>query len=69
MVLVNYARLNKISLMIFIIIAITAACMSIVYKMHTEALILWLLNFIVAFIVAVFGSLRIRSEEEEKMLK
>jgi hypothetical protein len=37
--------------------------------MQTEALILWLLNFFVAFIVAVFGSLRIRSEEEEKMLK
>jgi sensor domain CHASE-containing protein len=43
--------------------------MSQVFRLYTEALILWLLNFIVAFMVAVFGSLRIRSEEEEKMLK
>lgn len=67
--MVNYAVLNKIAVIVFIAIAIAAVCLSVVLEMQTAALILWLLNFIVAFIVAVFGSLRIRSEEEEKMLK
>jgi hypothetical protein len=67
--MVNYARLNKISIIVFAVLAVMAVCISVFYKMYTEALILWLLNFIVAFIAAVFGSLRIRSEEEEKMLK
>jgi len=61
--------LNKIFMLIFIMIAIAAVCASLVYKMTASALILWLSDFLVAFIVAVFGSLRIRSEEEEKMLK
>jgi len=67
--LINYAKLSKIFLIIFITLAVIAVCMSQVFRLYTEALILWLLNFIVAFMVAVFGSLRIRSEEEEKMLK
>jgi hypothetical protein len=37
--------------------------------MQSIALILLLANFIVAGIAAVFGSLRIRDEEEEKLLK
>lgn len=65
----NYALLNKIFLVIFIVVAIAAACMSLVFGMQDVAFILFLLNFVVAFMVAVFGSLRIRSEEEEKMLK
>lgn len=67
--MVNYALLNKIFLVIFIVVAIAATCMSLVFRMQDVAFILFLLNFIIAFMVAVFGSLRIRSEEEEKMLK
>lgn len=67
--MVNYALLNKVFLMIFVVIAVAAICLSLVLGMQNVAIILWLLNFIVAFMVAVFGSLRIRAEEEEKMLK
>lgn len=65
----NYALLNKIFLVIFIIVAIAAACTSLILGMQDVAFILFLLNFVIAFMVAVFGSLRIRNEEEEKMLK
>ncbi|MEM0357054.1 MAG: hypothetical protein QXL77_01585 [Candidatus Bathyarchaeia archaeon] len=55
--------------MVFVVIAVAAICLSLVFGMQNVAIVLWLLNFIVAFMVAVFGSLRIRTEEEEKMLK
>ncbi|MEM2256297.1 MAG: hypothetical protein QW497_05815 [Candidatus Bathyarchaeia archaeon] len=67
--MVNYALLNKVFLMVFVVIAVAAICLSLVFGMQNVAIVLWLLNFIVAFMVAVFGSLRIRTEEEEKMLK
>lgn len=67
--MVNYALLNKMFLIIFVVVVIAAACMSLVFGMQDVAFILFLLNFVIAFMVAVFGSLRIRSEEEEKMLK
>lgn len=69
MALVNYALLNKIFLIVFVIITVTFIYMSLALKMQTIAFILLLANFVVAFLVAIFGSLRIRSEEEEKMLK
>lgn len=61
--------LNKGFLLVFVVVAIAAVCMWLVFEMQNIAIILWLLNFIVAFMIAVFSSLRIRTEEEEKMLK
>ena len=67
--LVKFATLEKVFLLIFIVMTITALCLSLVLGMQSIAFILLLINFIVAGIVAVFGSLRVRDEEEEKLFK
>jgi hypothetical membrane protein len=67
--LVRFATLEKVSLLIFTAVTIAALFLSLVFKMQSTALMLLLANFIVAGFVAVFGSLRNRDEEEEKLLK
>ena len=67
--LIRFATIEKIFLIIFIVIVIAALTLSLIFGMQSIALILLLANFIVAGIAAVFGSLRIRDEEEEKLLK
>jgi hypothetical protein len=67
--LVRFATMEKVFLVIFAAITVAALCLSLILQMQSTALILLLANFIVAGIVAVFGSLRIRDEEEEKLFK
>ena len=67
--MIRFATIEKIFLIIFIVIVIAALTLSLIFGMQSIALILLLANFIVAGIAAVFGSLRIRDEEEEKLLK
>jgi hypothetical protein len=51
------------------LITILAVFLSLFLKIKDLSLALLLANFIVAGIVAVFGSLRVRDEEEEKLFK
>jgi len=46
-----------------------AICLSAVLAMRQTALVLLLVGFVVAGFVAIFGSLRLRDEEEEKLFK
>lgn len=65
----RFATLEKLFLIIFIFITILAVFLSLFLKIKDVSLALLLANFIVAGIVAVFGSLRVRDEEEEKLFK
>jgi|GEM_PF-1835440 glucan phosphoethanolaminetransferase (alkaline phosphatase superfamily) len=65
----KFATLEKLFLIIFILITILAVFLSLFLKIKDLSLALLLANFIVAGIVAVFGSLRVRDEEEEKLFK
>jgi len=67
--LVKFALIEKSFVIIFFIITTFAICLSIVLNMRSTALLLLLINFLVAGLVAIFGSLRIREEEEEKLFK
>jgi hypothetical protein len=65
----KYATLEKFFLVIFIFITALALCFSLILNIKDTALALLLVNFIIAGIVAVFGSLRVRDEEEDKLFK
>jgi len=65
----TFAALEKIFLIIFIFITALALCFSLLLNTRDIALALLLVNFIIAGIVAVFGSLRVRDEEEDKLFK
>jgi 4-hydroxybenzoate polyprenyltransferase len=67
--LVNFAAIEKSFVIIFLIIAGLAICLATIFDMHGIALSLLLISFIVAGFVAIFGSLRLRQEEEEKRVK
>jgi NhaP-type Na+/H+ or K+/H+ antiporter len=67
--LVNFATIEKSFAAIFFIIAGSAIFLATVLKMKYAALLLLLINFIVAGFIAIFGSLRSRQEEEEKRFK
>lgn len=67
--MVKFALIEKSFVIIFFIITTFAICLSIVLNMRSTALLLLLINFLVAGLVAIFGSLRIREEEEEKLFK
>jgi len=59
-------RYQIIFLTIFIIILIASAILSLIYQLNEIAQLLLASNFIIALIVAVYGSLNIRQEEEER---
>ncbi len=61
--------IEKALIMVFFSLIILAVCLSTVLAMPSTGMILLLIDFIVAGLVAVFGSLRIRDEEEEKLIK
>jgi hypothetical protein len=65
----KFATLEKIFLIIFISITVLAVCFSVLLNIKDVALALLLTNFIIAGIVAIFGSLRVRNEEEDKLFK
>ncbi|MEM3578571.1 MAG: hypothetical protein QXX51_09055 [Candidatus Bathyarchaeia archaeon] len=67
--LVRFSTLEKIFVIIFTTIIVAALCLSLILRMQSIAIVLLLVDFIVAGIIAVFGSLRIRDEEEEKLFK
>jgi len=67
--LVKFTLLEKSFIIIFCGLTILAVCLAIILNMRSTALVLLLINFIVAGFVAVFGSLRLRDEEEEKLFK
>jgi NhaP-type Na+/H+ or K+/H+ antiporter len=67
--LANFATLEKSFVTIFFVIAGSAVCLATILNMQSTALLLLLINLIVAGFVAIFGSLRSRQEEEEKRLK
>ena len=59
-------RYQIIFLTIFIIILITSAVLSLIYGLNEIAQMLLASNFIIAIIIAVYGSLNLRQEEEER---
>lgn len=65
----KFATLEKIFLLIFAIIIILSLCLSLLLNLRDVALALLMANFVIAGIVAVFGSLRVRDEEEDKLFK
>jgi type IV secretory pathway VirB2 component (pilin) len=65
----KFATLEKIFLLLFAIIIILSLCLSLILGIKDIALALLIANFVVAGIVAVFGSLRVRDEEEDKLFK
>jgi site-specific recombinase len=67
--LVNFATIEKSFVAIFAVMACSAVFLATVLNMGDIALLLLLVNFIVAGFIAIFGSLRSRAEEEEKRLK
>jgi hypothetical protein len=67
--LANFATLEKSFVLIFFVIAGSAVCLATIVSMRSTALLLLMINLIVAGFVAVFGSLRSREEEEEKRVK
>ncbi|MEM3760835.1 MAG: hypothetical protein QXZ02_06985 [Candidatus Bathyarchaeia archaeon] len=67
--MVRFSTLEKIFVIIFTTIIVAALCLSLILRMQSIAIVLLLVDFIVAGIIAVFGSLRIRDEEEEKLFK
>jgi protein-S-isoprenylcysteine O-methyltransferase Ste14 len=67
--MVNLSAMEKSFVAIFVIIAGFAICLDTIFNMPSAALSLLLVNFIIAGFVAIFGSLRLRQEEEEKRVK
>ncbi|HVP17085.1 MAG TPA: hypothetical protein VMT42_06945 [candidate division Zixibacteria bacterium] len=67
--MVNFGAIEKSFVIVFLIIAGSAICLAIIFNMQGIAQSLLLINFIVAGLVAIFGSLRLRKEEEEKRVK
>lgn len=65
----KFATLEKIFLVIFVIIIGISLCLSLLLNIKDIALALLMANFVIAGIVAVFGSLRVRDEEEDKLFK
>jgi hypothetical membrane protein len=59
-------RYQIVFLTIFIIILIASAVLSLIYQLNEISQMLLAANFIIAIIVAVYGSLNIRQEEEER---
>jgi hypothetical protein len=59
-------RYQLIFLTIFIIIIIASAILSLIYRLNMIAQMLLAANFIIAIIIAIYGSLNIRQEEEER---
>ena len=67
--MVNFAAIEKSFVAVFVIIAGFAISLATIFNMQNVALSLLLVGFIVAGLVAIFGSLRLRQEEEEKRIK
>lgn len=65
----KHATMEKIFLLIFAIIVVLSLCFSLLLSMKDIALALLMADFVVAAITAVFGSLRVRDEEEDKLFK
>ena len=67
--LVKYAQIEKLLVIVFFVLIAVAVCSIFLFNMPSTASILLLINLIVAGLVAVFASLRLREEEEEKLIK
>ena len=67
--MVKFAVIQKILIIVFFLLMVFAICLSAVLAMRQTALVLLLVGFVVAGFVAIFGSLRLRDEEEEKLFK
>jgi len=61
--------IEKVLIVVFFSLVVLAILLSTVLAMRSTALILLLINFLVAGFVAIFGSLRLCDEEEEKLFK
>jgi len=53
-------------LILFIVFAILSATFSLIPSLKDISLTLLMVNFLIALVVAVYGSLAIREEEEER---
>lgn len=67
--MVKFAVIQKILIIVFFLLMVFVICLSAVLAMRQTALVLLLVGFVVAGFVAIFGSLRLRDEEEEKLFK
>lgn len=67
--MIKFAIIEKALVVIFFILIAFAVCLSLLLAMPGTAMIVLLVDFIVATLIAIFGSLRIRDEEEEKLFK
>ena len=67
--MVKYVQVEKLLVIVFFVLIAVAVCSIFVFNMPSTASILPLANFIVAGLVAIFASLRLREEEEEKLFK
>jgi hypothetical protein len=66
--LVKSAAIKKSLVVIFFVLIGLAIC-SIILRLPSIGVVLLLADFIVAALVAVFASLQLREEEEEKLFK
>jgi membrane protein implicated in regulation of membrane protease activity len=62
----KFAPLQKFFVVFFVLIAF-AVCSVVVFDIPSTAFVLLLIDFIVANVVAIFASLRMREKEEEKL--
>lgn len=67
--MVKFAQLEKFFVAVFFVLIGLAACSVLIFNIPSIAAVLLLVDFIVAGIVAIFASLRLREEEEEKLFK
>jgi hypothetical protein len=67
--LVKYAQIEKLLVIVFFVLIAVAVCSIFLFNMPGTASILLLVNFVVAGLVAIFASLRLREEEEEKLVE
>ena len=67
--MVKFAMIEKVLIVVFFSLTVLAILLATVLAMRSTALILLLINFLVAGFVAIFGSLRLCDEEEEKLFK
>ena len=65
----KFTAMQKAFTLIFFVMAGFSICLAKIFNMQNTAQLLLLASFVPAGLVAVFGSLRLRQEEEEKRAK
>ena len=64
--MIKHSRMEKLLIIAFFVVLAVALSTALVFDMSSTALQLLAIDFLIATVAAVFASLRIRDEEEEK---